>query len=157
MRYAVQIACLALGIILIGGCGLNNRPLIVEIEPDSIPAGLTEIVPPTSLPEQEKDDTLLQFEKANFCILYVGHPGSDRESDFVMFLKPHFKEIKTTDLGSFKEEQAADCDVAIFDYDGDGFKAPQQRLSERYTRATITVGVAGAFICSNRGLKTGYL
>ncbi len=95
--------------------------------------------------------------KVDLKILYVGHPDSSREKDFVEFLREHFREIKTGDLAGFKEEQTKGFDVIILDYDGDGFKAPRPRLSHEYTRPTVTVGVAGAFICGGMSLKTGYL
>ncbi len=96
-------------------------------------------------------------EKIELKILYAGHPGSDREKDFVQFLKQQFAEVKTGDLEKFKENSSSGYDVVIMDYDGDGFKAPRPNLSRQYKRATVTVGVIGAFICGSQGLKTGYL
>ncbi len=90
-------------------------------------------------------------------ILYVGHPGSEREADFVAFLKPHFRQVDTGDLARFTPQQAAGADVILLDYDGDGFKAPSVRLPDDYSRPTLTIGVAGAFLCSRHRLKTGYL
>jgi len=98
-----------------------------------------------------------ELEKIDLRILYVGHPASDREKDFVRFLTEHFRQVRTDDLANFKEKQTEGFDVIILDYDGDGFKAPRPRLSFEYTRPTITVGVAGAFICDSESLKTGYL
>jgi hypothetical protein len=48
-------------------------------------------------------------------------------------------------------------DVVILDYDGDGFKAPRVNLPRSYARSTVTVGVVGAIISGDMGLKTGYL
>ena len=96
-------------------------------------------------------------EKIGLRILYAGHPGSEREKDFVDFLSAYFTEVKTVDLKEFKEDNTAGFDVTILDYDGDGFKAPRLKLSESYSRATVTVGVTGALICGNLKLKTGYL
>ncbi len=111
-------------------------------------------------------------------ILYVGHPGSEREQDFVQFLGQHFATVKTADLGAFVGKSFADkdmegFDVALLDYDGDGFKAPRARVVPRFpedvsqvpralegfwlTRPLITVGVTGGLIASQGGLKTGYL
>ncbi len=95
--------------------------------------------------------------KIDLRILYAGHPGSAREKDFVQFLREHFGEVETGDLKGFQKGQTAGFDVAILDYDGDGFKAPQPYLTEDYARPTVTVGVVGAFICGRSGLKTGYL
>jgi hypothetical protein len=89
-------------------------------------------------------------------ILYAGHPGSAREKDFVEFLGKHFTQVQTGDLATFGDKSADGFAVAILDYDGDGFKAPHPNLSQNYARATVTVGVAGAFIGNQLRLKTGY-
>lgn len=156
MKYFLWMIFVAAGIGILAGCGSNGKPLRADVEPAVLPSEQIASIVADASSEPEADGATAQFVPANLRILYVGHPGSRREADFVTFLKPHFKEVKSADLGAFKEEQAADCDVAIFDYDGDGFKAPQPVLSEKYTRATVTVGVAGAFFCMNRGLKIGY-
>ena len=96
-------------------------------------------------------------EKINLRILYAGHPGSEREKEFIQFLTNHFSKAETGDLATFQEIQAENFDVIILDYDGEGFKAPRPQLSSEYVRPTVTVGVAGALICSNLSLKTGYL
>jgi hypothetical protein len=91
-------------------------------------------------------------------ILYLGHPGSEREADFVGFLERYFRQVKTGNLAvPFNARRTADADVVLLDYDGDGFKAPRPQLPPDYARPTVTLGVAGAFICSQRGLKTGYM
>ncbi len=90
-------------------------------------------------------------------ILYAGHPDSEREADFVAFLKKHFRQVATADLARFNGAQAANADVVLFDYDGDGFKAPWPRLEAGYARATVTIGVAGAWFGGQQGLKTGYM
>lgn len=156
MKKVIWLTGLAWGIALLAGCSSNNKPLVADIEPAALPAEQIAAIVADASSEPEANGAAAQFVQADLRILYVGHPGSSRENDFVTFLKPHFKEVKTADLATFKEEQAANCDAAIFDYDGDGFNAPRPELSEKYTRASITVGVAGAFICSNLGLKTGY-
>ena len=89
-------------------------------------------------------------------ILYAGHPGSSREGDFVAFLRKHFSEVKTSDLARFNGKERESFDVVIIDYDGDGFKAPQPKLSLQYARATVTVGVVGALTCDRLRLKSGY-
>jgi len=96
-------------------------------------------------------------DKINLRILYAGHPGSDREKDFVDFLSQYFKEVRTGDLKAFKEKQTDGFEVTILDYDGDGFGSPRPRISNKYTRPTVTVGVVGAFICGGLSLKPGYL
>jgi hypothetical protein len=96
-------------------------------------------------------------EKGKLRVLYAGHPGSDREKDFVQFLGQHFETVKTGDLSAFKDQDAEGYDVTILDYDGDGFKAPRPRVSQAFSRPLITVGVAGGLMASQWGLKTGYL
>jgi hypothetical protein len=117
-------------------------------------------------------------EVSKLRILFVGHPGSEREKDFVQFLGQHFEIVKTADLNAFaqagfKDQDAEGFDVTILDYDGDGFKAPRPRIVPRFldfdvrsspslagrwfSRPLITVGVAGGLMCSQWGLKTGYL
>ena len=95
--------------------------------------------------------------KIDLALLYVGHPRSARENDFVTFLDEPFKEVKTADLASFAGDQAAGFDIIILDYDGDGSKAPRPVLPADYARATVTVGVVGSSICGGLRLKTGYL
>jgi hypothetical protein len=90
-------------------------------------------------------------------ILYAGHPGSAREKEFVEFLGNYFTQVQTGDLAKFTNESADGFDVMIFDYDEQGFNAPQPRLSQNYARPTVTVGVPGTAIGSQLGLKTGYL
>jgi hypothetical protein len=96
-------------------------------------------------------------EKINLKLLYAGQPGSPREKDFVQFLSQRFTDVRTTDLAKFTDDQANGRDVVLFDYEGDGFKAPRPNLSKNYARATVAIGVVGAFICDKQGLKTGYL
>lgn len=46
-------------------------------------------------------------------ILYAGRPGSEREKDFVAFLRQNFDTVKTGDLGKFEEADAQGCDVTL--------------------------------------------
>lgn len=96
-------------------------------------------------------------EKIALRIFYAGHPGSEREKDFVEFLGKYFTQVTPGDLASFTDKSAQGSDVAILDYDGDGFKAPRPNLTRNYSRATVTVGVVGAFIGDQLSLKTGYV
>jgi hypothetical protein len=96
--------------------------------------------------------------KIDLRIFYAGHPGSEREGDFVAFLEKRFARVVTGDLATFVPDQARDSDVVVLDYDGDGFEAPRPKLrGSDYRRATVTVGVVGAFICGQLGLKGQYL
>lgn len=104
--------------------------------------------------DSQKTDT---SEKIDLCILYAGLPNTDRAKDFVDFLTKNFQQVETTDYNTFTGSHTADFDVAIIDHDGADTRAPRPNISRQYTRATITVGVPGAFICSQLSLKTGYL
>lgn len=103
------------------------------------------------------DDATHTAKKIELRILYVGHPDSDREKDYTAFLARHFTQVKTADLDKFQQDQTVGSDVTILDYDGDPFQAPRPNISHEYDRATITVGVVGAFVCDRLSLKTGYL
>jgi hypothetical protein len=96
-------------------------------------------------------------QKLPLHILYVGHPEAERTSDFVSFLKEHFQEVDTADLGQFQPKQKLNADVVVVDYDGDGFKAPRFSIPTGYSKPTVTIGVVGGLICSQSGLKTGYM
>jgi len=104
--------------------------------------------------EPQKADT---SEKIDLRILYAGLPNTDRAKDFVDFLKTYFQQVETTDYNTFTGSHTADFDVAIIDHNGLDTRAPRSRINRQYARATVTVGVPGAFLCSNLSLKTGYL
>jgi hypothetical protein len=93
----------------------------------------------------------------NIRILYVGHPGSDREKDFVDFLSKHFGTVAKGDLGAFKESQSNGYDVTIMDYDGDFLKAPRPNISQGFSHPILAVGAVGALVGRSLGLKTGYM
>lgn len=95
--------------------------------------------------------------KIDLRILYAGLPDTDRQKDFVKFLSGHFEKVKASDYLNFKAEQADGFDVVILDHDGVDTGAPTPKLSRDYSRATVTMGVPGADICSRLSLKTGYL
>ena len=96
-------------------------------------------------------------EKIGLRILYAGLPNTDRAKDFVDFLKKHFQQVETTDYKTFTGSYTAGFDVAIIDYDGLDTRAPLPNINRQYARATITMGVPGADLCSRLSLKTGYL
>ncbi len=105
----------------------------------------------------EKTEHVSASEKIGLRILYVGHPDSAREKDFVNFLTKQFKAVETADLKDFNEGQTDGFDVTILDYDGDGFKSPRPNISRNFSRSMVTVGVTGALMSSRWNLKTGYL
>jgi hypothetical protein len=93
----------------------------------------------------------------NIRILYVGRPGSDREKDFVDFLKQHFNTVRTGNLQAFKESDTEGFDVTLLDWNVNDFNAPRPMVSDKYSRPTITLGVPGGLICDRWRLKLGYL
>jgi len=117
--------------------------------------------PPVAGDQKQGVEKIIAQEQGNdkipLRILYVGSPDIERQRDFVSFLSKHFENVKTADLYAFKEEQAKDCDVAIFDKDGIDLTSLNIKVSEQYTRATISIGIPGAFWCSGMKLKTGYM
>jgi hypothetical protein len=119
-------------------------------------AGLALLSAPVTVFPQSAD----QPGKIGLRVLYAGHHGSPREKDFVDFLSKYFADVKTMELRTFNEKSTAGVDVVIFDYDrdepGNFIDQLLPRLSEDYKRATVTVGVPGALICSRLHLKTGY-
>ena len=90
-------------------------------------------------------------------ILYAGHSGSDREKDFVSFLKKHFDVVQTGNLQTFQESDTPGFDVTLLDWDWNEFKGPRPRLSESFSRPLMTLGVPGGLLCSQWRLKAGYL
>ena len=96
-------------------------------------------------------------------ILYVGPPNTERQKDFVSFLSRNFTEVKTADLYMFKEEQTKDCDVVILDKDGiqwgsrGGKPLRDLKVSDKYSRPTLSLGIPGAFWTDRMRLKTGYM
>jgi hypothetical protein len=137
-------------------------------EVDLRPAGMKRIedqganpqqLPPEPVRPEPKQGQPAPLAKIPMRILYAGHPDSDREKDFVAFLGKYFTQVETGDLATFSDKSANGFDVAILDYDGggkDAFSFPRPKLPQNYARATVTVGVAGAMICSQLRLKTGY-
>jgi hypothetical protein len=136
---------LILGFILLSTMvinGHNNQPID------------TQQTTADKLKQIENTDT---SEKSDLRILYAGLPNTDRAKDFMDFLTKYFKKVEFTDYNNFKEDLTANFDVTIIDHNGVGFRAPLPKISRQYSRATVTMGVPGAHICSRLSLKTGYL
>jgi hypothetical protein len=145
----VLTLCCVLVMIFAFGCRKKEQP-----------QGSRQKAPPETTKPVPAADRVYQAdtaEKINLRILYAGVPNSERAKDFVEFLARHFEQVETADYNAFKQEQSRGFDVVILDYDGVGFNAPRPSISRQYSRATVTVGVPGAFICGNLSLKTGYL
>jgi hypothetical protein len=108
-------------------------------------------------PPVEEQQEAVTEEKIQLKILYAGHPGSEREKDFIAFLRGKFAEVGTGDMARFDGSQSKDFDITILDYDGEGFNAPRPNISHDYSAPTMTMGVPGAFICGTRAFKMDYL
>ena len=74
-------------------------------------------------------------EKIALCILYAGHPASQREKDFVEFLSKYYTQVRTGDLAIFGDKSADGFDVAILDYDSEP-QRPSRRRGRGCRRAT---------------------
>ncbi len=90
-------------------------------------------------------------------ILYAGRPGSDREKDFVGFLREYFDVVRIGSLEKFQEADTQGFDVTLLDWDRNEFEGPRPKVSESFSRPIITLGYTGGMICNEWGLKTGYL
>jgi hypothetical protein len=159
--------CLSFTLTISSGCKKKEQPEEArqEVPAEQIKQTTTseQIVQADATDEAEEISTLEQVVqtgpsgKIDLKILYAGLPDTDRAEDFVDFLKKHFEQVETTDYNTFTGNETADFDVAIIDHNGVAFRSPRPNISRQYTRATVTMGVPGAFICSNLSLKTGYL
>lgn len=136
----------ALTTIILVGCKRKEKPEDTQQAVESIQTRLVS--------DLQKTDS---SGKIGLRILYAGLPNTDRSKDFVNFLKKYFQQVETTDYNTFTGSHTAEFDVAIIDHDGADTKAPRSKVSRQYARATVTVGVPGAFLCSKLSLKTGYL
>lgn len=105
----------------------------------------------------EKNDLMGSDGKIKLRILLTAAPEEERTADFVSFLSKHFVKVGTTDYKGFREGQAEDFDVVIFDYGATRPGAPTPKLTPEYSRATITFGAAGSMVCRRLRLKPDYL
>ena len=129
-----------------GGCKKKEQPADA---PQAIgPAGTEQV----SAPERVNASG-----KVDLRILYVGLPNTERQKDFVDFLREHFEQVDTADYNTFTEEQTKDCDVAIFDKDGLEWKPLDINVSGYYSRATVSIGVPGAYWVRKVSSKMGYM
>lgn len=96
-------------------------------------------------------------EISKLRILYAGRPGSDREKDFVDFLKKYFDVVQTGNLQTFKEADTQGFDVTLLDWSINESERPEPTVSESFSRPMITLGIPGALICSQWRLKMAYL
>jgi len=111
--------------------------------------GPTSTDPPSAIANPPLDRSLK--------ILYAGRPGSDREKDFVGFLKKYFDVVQTGNLQAFKEADTQGFDVTLLDWDANVLEGPYPKVSGGFARPVITLGVRGGLINRQWKLKTGYL
>ena len=135
--------------------GVSEKPIHVSESEQIVQSIASEDT--EHLSQSEIVEPNIASSKINLRILYAGRLGTDRAKDFVDFLSEHFEKVETTNYNTFTGNESIDFDVAIIDYDGKDTSAPRSNVSRRYARATVTVGVPGAFLCSRLSLKTGYL
>jgi hypothetical protein len=90
-------------------------------------------------------------------ILYAGRPGSDREEDFVGFLRKYFDVVRTGNLQTFQESDTQGFDVTLLDWDTNALDGPRPSVSVDFARPVVTLGVPGGLIGRQWRLKTGYL
>lgn len=107
-------------------------------------------------------------DKLEIRVLYCGEPGSAREADFCSFLERHFSKVAQGDFRDFKEEQARDYDVVLFDWSGTSrggvvetanvaqLKNRAPKLSPEYSRPTIFIG-AGGYVAHLLRIKIDWL
>lgn len=100
-------------------------------------------------------------------VLYAGNLKDRRADDFQLFLKANFTQVTMTDLRSFREAEAKDHDVVIFDwsmtYDGKGSpddskprpKIPQ--LSNDFARPSIMIARTAGSMSKSLKLKINWL
>ncbi len=101
-------------------------------------------------------DTDVQISRG-LRILYAGRPDSEREKDFVNFLKNYFDVVQTGDLRTFQEADTQGFDVTLLDWDTNALDGPRPSVSAGFARPVITLGIPGGLIGRQWRLKTGYL
>jgi hypothetical protein len=116
------------------------------------------VVPPAGTGSRARSPSApAAIEVSKLHILYAGRPGSDREKDFVAFLKKYFEVVQTGNLRTFKEADTQGFDVTILDWDAGVIEGPTPTVSAGFSRPVITLGIRGALIGRRWRLKTDYL
>jgi hypothetical protein len=118
---------------------------------------LSMILPADARSYAQAQPSLVIPELSKLHILYAGRPGSDREKDFVGFLKKYFDVVGTGNLETFQETDTQGFDVTLLDWDANVLEGPYPKVSEGFARPVITLGIRGALIGRRWRLKTGYL
>ena len=95
--------------------------------------------------------------KIQLKVLYVGLSDTPRANSFKALLEEHFTSVTTANYYTFKESKTENADVVILDKDGVEWKALDIKLSDEYSKPTITIGTPGAFWCDHNSLKIRYM
>lgn len=115
------------------------------------------VEPIESIVSADQSELIDPKGKIKLRILCTTSPEEGRTDDFTEFLSKHFAKVATTDYKNFREELAKDFDVVIIDYGMRRPGTPVPKISQDYSRATVTIGVAGSMVCRRLNLKPGYL
>jgi len=107
-------------------------------------------------------------EPVRLSVLYAGNPGSSRAKDFQAFLAEHFAKVQTTNFEKFKETEAKDFDVVLFDWTSiylrdkqgkidaqtEGQRSPKMPpVSRDFAKPSILIGAAGGLLGRSLQLK----
>ena len=144
---ALAATVAALFVPALSGCKKQNEPANPP-KPNAAEMKARATAEPSALAAVSKD----------IRILYVGHPGTDREKDFVGFLEKYFSVVQTGNLETFKEADTQDFDVTLLDWDRSETirPGPFPKVSNGFCRPVITLGIRGAAICLDWHLKTAH-
>jgi hypothetical protein len=108
-------------------------------------------------PERPEPQPSVSSGEIPLRVLYVGLPDTRRQEDFVVFLLKYFEQVDTADYNAFTEEETKHCDVVIFDKDGLEWAPLDIEVSGGYSRATVSLGVPGAFWVRSVSPRMGYM
>ena len=99
--------------------------------------------------------------KIDLRVLVTGVPGSERLKDFHKFLREEFRVVGTTSYSDFREQDARDYDVVVFDAEitptpGRIGLPKRPDLPRDFARASVLVAGGGAILARLLGLKTNW-
>lgn len=90
-------------------------------------------------------------------VLYVGQPGTERESRFVTFLQEHFSEVSTASVTQIGQLDFDGVELAIVDGEPlKGEQPPKDLVAEALPVPTVLVGGLGGKVTDAIGLKLGW-
>ena len=148
---SIEIYILLLVSMLVNFSGCKEKDRGQDVE-EPAPVEQTE-----SIVSADQSELVDPNGRIKLRILCTTSPKEGRTDDFIEFLSKHFVKVATTDYKNFREELAEDFDVVIIDYGMRRPGTPVPKISQDYSRATVTIGVAGSMVCRRLNLKPGYL